>query len=211
VARRQLRRPSGRYIRRPEDRPGYVYDREVDVDGDGAPESDPTLVYDLKLVNKVTTSAIWLQTEMLPVRDKDRSLQSFVDDFVEGLSGSGIYRVGSPVPKRVGATKTYAAHVVASKEGTMGTFPSLDVTIELVNVDQLKVDPNAKSAVGRVVFVRTDYPYWYKKLNGKDRYETRVMVVIGCESAPRNFGATSADFEKFVTSIDLHAQVPMAR
>jgi hypothetical protein len=183
--------------------PEYLYDREIDVDGDGKPETDKAPVYELKLVNRVTTAAIWLQTPMLALQDKDRSLKSFVDDFVEGLSGTGIYRVGTTIPKRVGAAKTYGARVVDSKEGRIGGFASLDVTIELVNLDQLKVDPSAKSAIGRVVFVRTNYSRPYAKVDTHNTYETRVMVVLGCESNPRDFDTTNADFEKFLASVDL--------
>jgi hypothetical protein len=186
---------------------GYLYNREIDVDGDGRPETKESLVYDLKLINRVTTSAIWMQTVLLAMADKDRSLTSFLDDFVEALSGTGLYRAGAPVPRLVGRTKSYGARLVASKEGTTGGFPSLDATIELVNLDQLKVDPNAKSSIGRVVFVRTDYPHAFRQ--GDNRYETRAMVVLGCESVPRDFDATNADFDKFVQGVQLGPAVPL--
>jgi hypothetical protein len=187
----------------PKSTPEYVMDREVDVDGDGKPETESGFVYELKLANRVTTASIWVQTVTLSMQDKDRSLESFLDDFVEGLSGTGIYRVSVRIPKKVGATKTYGARVVDSKAGKTGGFDSLDATIELVNLDQLKVDPNTKSSIGRVVFVRTDYPHQFKIGGRHDNNETRVMTVIGCESNPRDFEAANADFARFLGNVEL--------
>jgi hypothetical protein len=186
----------------PKTAPGYVGETEVDFEGTGEPEKISEPIYHLKLVNRVTNAAIWVQTVTLAMQDKDRSLRSFLDSFIERLSGSGVYRIVSFNPKQVGGIKTYGARVVDTKEGKLGSFDDLDVTIELVNLDQQKVDPNAKSAIGRVVFVRTDYPI--RVTQGHDKFwDARMMVVVGCESSPRDFDATNADFAKFLGAVEL--------
>jgi hypothetical protein len=182
----------------------YVWDREIDYDDDG--RADPELavpIYDLRLVNRVTHAAMWLQSVPLRMPDKDRALKSILDDFVAWLSGTGFYLISPGPPKGVGVAKTYGARVVAMKENETQGFESLDATIEIVNLDQSKVDPNAKSSIERVVLVHTDYPQSKALLGGNRRHEARAMVILGCESDPRYFEATNADFPAFLGAVEL--------
>jgi len=189
-------------IGKPKQTDAYVQPREIDVDDDGVVDiNSKAFVYDLKLVNRVTDGAIWLQTVPLAMRDKDRSLPSILDDFVESLSGTGVYRVTTIQPHRLAATKTYAAHVLSATGGRTGGFESVDATIELVNLDQLKVDPDAKSEIGRVVVVRTNYPLEITD-TANHKFVGLAMVVVGCDSHPRDFDATNADFVKFLAALD---------
>jgi hypothetical protein len=181
---------------------GYKVDQEIDLDDDGKPETRTVFAYELKLVNRVTTASIWVEGVMLPMHQKDRSLRSFLDDLVETISGTGVYQINGANPKRVGTTKSYGARVIDAKDSKVGGFDALDATLEVVNLDQLKVDPNAKSSVGRVVFVRTDYDHQIRSA-GHDYADTRVMVVVGCDSNPRDFDATNADFTRFLQSMEL--------
>ena len=182
----------------------YVWDREIDYDDDGRPDTERAVpIYDLRLVNRVTHAAMWLQSVPLRMHDKDRALKSILDDFVAWLSGTGFYRVSPGPPKGTGISKTYGARVVAMKENETQGFESLDATIEVVNLDQLKVDPTAKSSIERVVFVRTDYPQSHATMGGNRRHEARAMVILGCESDPRYFEATNAEFPVFLHAVEL--------
>lgn len=184
---------------------GYVEDRAIDYDGDGRADAQRDVpVYDLRLVNRRTDAAMWLQEIPLPERDKDRSLQVLLDDLVESISGTGFYSVPLGHRRSTVRANTFAARVVKSDAGQLGGFPSLDATIEVVNLDQQKVDPSAKAAVGRVILVRTAYAKWvFAGTPGDRSFRTSTVTVLGCESKAREFEATNADFARFVESVQL--------
>jgi hypothetical protein len=178
---------------------GYVENRAIDYLGDGQPyRPGNAYIYDLKLVNRRTDATMWLQEIPLPMHDKDRSLQALLDNLVESISGTGFYTVRVGYDRSKVRAKTFGARIVQSAPVLFGKFTSLDATIEVVNLDQLKVDPTAKAAVVRVVLVRTAYT------QAVDSYvSASIVTVLGCESKARDFESTSADFERFLTSVQL--------
>lgn len=189
-------------VRDRKDTPDYRVDVKLDLDGDGKlDEFSGWPMYQLSLVHRRTDARIWIQAMPVSERDKDRDLKVVLDDFVEGLSGTGLYRFRSGPREPVAVARTYGTRVVQQKETKVGTFDALDATIEVINLDQQKVDPTTKSAVGRVVFVRPPYVNTVRGVTGMPN--PRAFIVLGCESKPRDFEATSADFDRFLAAVEL--------
>jgi hypothetical protein len=181
----------------------YEGEQKIDLNGDGDPEKPTVYYYDLRLLNRRNSGVIWLQTVPLPADHAERDLAVMVRDYATALAGTGFYATFANDKAEVRA-KTYATKIVASKPGKMGPFDSYDATIELANVDQLKLDPAQRSAILRVVFVRTDYVReWTMPTEAK----TAVVLRAGYWATPEDFAAGLPDFERFLGLLDLqHAK-----
>jgi hypothetical protein len=98
--------------------------------------------------------------------------------------------------------QTFTTKIVDEHPTTVAGFEAYDATIELANVDELKLDPASRSSKLRVVFVRT--PYTRKLFATKGAVPQ--LLILGYSVAPRDFDASLPDFNRFVASISLGPQ-----
>ena len=177
----------------------YAGREAVDFHGDGRLTRLPVYFFDLKLDNRKTSAVIWLQSVRLGKNDTDRNLRNMVEDYAEALSGSGFY--AALHDGLVVKAKTYAAKIVDGKERTLGGFPAYDARLEVANLDQIRLDPSARSLIVRVVLVRTDYVHNWGSMD-EGPLESRALVRVGYRASPSDFEAGLPDFERFLTLLE---------
>jgi hypothetical protein len=179
---------------------GYEGNQVIDLDGDGTPDKRKVFYYDLRLTHRRTSATIWLQTFPLAPSYADRDLRVLMHDYVEALSGTDFYATLDGPGHKGPEAKTYAATVRTEKPSTLGPFEAYDATIELANVDQLRLDPNRRHGVVRVILARTDYRRAWT-LNSRD--VSNIVMRVGYSANPEDFEAGLPDFERFLSLLDL--------
>jgi hypothetical protein len=172
---------------------GYEGPEEIDFTGSGVPTKVTVPYFDLKLDNRKTSAVIWLQTIPLSKDHAERNLKNLVEDYANAISGSGFYAAVEDQGKVV-REKTFAAKIVDGKETTLGSLEAYDAKIELANVDQLRLDPAARTAIIRVVLVRTNYMHTFLE----DGPAVPTFVRVGYRASPGDFDAGLPDFERFL-------------
>jgi hypothetical protein len=181
----------------------YVGTEAVDLRGDGRLTRWRANYFDLKLDNRKTSGVIWVQHIQLGRNDADRNLRNLFDDYAEALSGSGFF---AAVRNGQIRAKTYAAKIVEGKDTTLGGHPAYDVRLELANLDQVRLDPSARTALIRVVLIKTDYVYhWTSATTTEVPMDSHVLLRVGYSARPSDFDAGLPDFERFLTLLQFDA------
>jgi hypothetical protein len=179
---------------KPKEDDDYAKEREIELEG-GHTTKLTFDVYDVLLAHKSSDAKIWVRSIPYSPRQAQRSLRLVAEDYAEALSGAGFY--ASDLGRVKVQSKQYASHVVGGRDAKLAGLPAYDATIEVANVDQLKLDPKSRSEMIRVVFVRTDFTYPVRRVDST----LPVMLMIGYSNAPSDFAAQSADFERFLALI----------
>jgi hypothetical protein len=175
----------------------------VDLKGDGKLTRWTTYYFDLKLDNRKSSGVIWVQTLQLGRNDADRNLRNLVEDYAEALSGSGFFAVvNSGI---VIKAKAYAAKIVDGKDTTLGGLPAYDARLELANLDQVRLDPSSRSALIRIVLVKTNYTLPFGGGPNDPPVESRTLVRAGYSASPADFEAGLPDFERFLKLLEFGA------
>jgi hypothetical protein len=183
----------------------YVGREAVDFKGDGHWTRLPVYFFDLKLDNRKSSAVIWMQSVRLGRDDAERNLRNLMEDYAEALSGSGFY--ATVHDGLVIKSKSYAAKIVAGTDTTLGGLPSYDAKLEVANLDQIRLDPNARAALLRVVLVRTPYIHNWADPQTPP-LEAHTLIRVGYRANPSDFEANMADFERFLTLLEFGPAKP---
>jgi hypothetical protein len=174
----------------------YQKDREIEL-ASGHTTVRSFDVYDVLLVHRASDAVIWLRSIPLSPRQSGLNLRVAAEQYAEGLSGSGFYATDLG-PRRVEA-QTYASHMTSGRPVMVAGLEAYEATLEVANVDQLKLDPAGRAAMIRVVFVRTPFT---TDPHSEGSEKLPVMWMIGYANNPTDFEAQSADFVRFLGLID---------
>ncbi len=176
---------------------GWAYRKSRDIElSDGHVVSREFDVYDVMLVHRASDAVIWLRSIPLSPRQPGINLRVLASEYAEGISGSGFY------PTDLGRahveSQTYASHVLTGQPVTVAGLEAYEATIEVANVDQLKLDPSSRAAMIRVVFVRTPF----KTEPSMNSEGLPVLWMIGYANNPVDFEAQAPDFTRFLGLVD---------
>lgn len=175
---------------------GRPYRRSRDIElSDGRTVSREFDVYDVLLVHRASDAVIWMRSVPMSPRQAGLNLRVMATEYAAGLSGSGFYPtdLGRPGVE----SQTYASHVLSGRPVMVAGLEAFEATVEVANVDQLKLDPSSRAAMVRVVFVRTPF----KSEGGLDE-PLPVMWMIGYANNPADFDAQAPDFTRFLGLVD---------
>jgi hypothetical protein len=174
----------------------YQKDREIEL-ADGHTSRRTFDVYDVLLVHRASDAVIWMRSIPLSPRQSGLNLRVMAEQYAEGLSGSGFY--ATDLGHRMVESQTYASHMLTSRPVMVAGLEAFEATLEVANVDQLKLDPASRAALIRVVFVHTPFA---TETRGVDSEKLPVMWMIGYSNNPIDFEAQAPDFVRFLGLID---------
>lgn len=177
----------------------YRRPRKLEFD-DGSVVEDAIDLFDLKLVHKRTNAVIWLRTIPVTPREGERNLRVIAQDYAEGLSGTGFFATDTR-PIKVGAQQ-FATRIVEAREGMLDGFQAYDATIEIANVDQLRLDPKTRSGIIRVVFARTPFQVGFGSGGSTGLHRVPVILMAGYYNNPTDYAAQLPEFERFLSLFD---------
>lgn len=178
----------------------YTADYAFDLDDDGTYEDKEELPrFDLLFKHRKTNAEIWLSTVPLSREYSDKELRLLVDNYVDAMSGSGavVFKLGEGAGVEA---KHYSARLLEQSEAKLSGFDALAATIEIANVDQLKLSPDARKEKVRVVLSRPNL-WLVRERMPKPSVRYRVLMVVGYSNSPQDFEAQYPEFERFVGKI----------
>jgi hypothetical protein len=190
----------------------YEGEFEFDLDGDGKFDKTETLpVYDLRYVHLRTAGLIWLRSLPVSQYDGNKELSVFLQDYLDAVAGSGfaVVRIGRGVA--VGAEKRYAPRLISSTRATVAGKEALVAIIEIANVDELMVSPNARRQQVKLVLVRSGFVHPLEHIVGtagqgaisKTTVNFPVIMIAGYANQPEFFNQNLAEFDDLVNRIDI--------
>ena len=179
----------------------YLTRWSFDVDGDGEMDAERDLkIYELRFVHRRDGGVLWLRT--IPVADRfaQSDLRLLAHDYVEEVAGGDYYAVRFAGRDLVEDVR-FATTIIDESERMVGEFPAYLVTFDVANVDQLRLDPNSRTARVRLVLIRP--PYRTRVSVGRDSHDYATLVAVGYSNVPEYFDAHAGEFEDFLRRLDL--------
>jgi len=184
----------------------YTSEYSFDLDDDGEYEDKEKLPsYDLLFKNRKTNAQIWLSTIPLSREYADKELRVLFSNYVDEMSGSGavVVKLGKVVAVD---EKRFSARLVEKTAAKLSGFNAMAATIEVANVDQLKLSPDARREKVRVVLARPNFMVLRTQMGGSV-VPFRVLMVAGYSNNPEDFEAQYPEFERFLGKVHLLSDV----
>jgi hypothetical protein len=177
----------------------------VDVDGDGDTDFDETEpAFELRFVHLRNAGVVWLRAVAVQRELASTDLRVLNENYLEALAGGEYERQELGPGRKTTVEKRFAASLLSSEPCRLAAQECESATIELANVDQLKLDPNYRSHKLRVVIARTSFTYTPRRLRGRGSYP--VYLLVGYLNQPRQFEAGLPDFAAFLQRIEISGQ-----
>ena len=188
---------------------GMVY---LDVDGDGTRDEVGTRpIYDLLFLHSKTSAEIWVRTIAIDPRDRDKDLRVLMGTIKDGMAGGG-YRVVQLEGKlrSTNNDRRYATKYMVAAPAKLAGREAFFATIDIANVDQVKLDPSHIEARMSLVLARTDFefdgpPVHAEGLPGGRKFP--VVLMLGCVSSPADFAACGEDFTGLLSRVRIADRV----
>jgi hypothetical protein len=173
-----------------------------DLDDDGKYEDKEKLpAYDLLFKNRKTNAQIWVSTIPLSRETAEKELRVLLDNYIDAMSGSGA--VVSNLGKGLNVNeKRFSARLIDKTPVKLSGKDALAATIEVANIDQLKLSPDARREKARIVLVRPDFRV-LRERSMQDPVPFRVLMIVGYSNGPEDFDAQYAEFKRFLGKIHL--------
>jgi hypothetical protein len=182
-----------------------IYATKVDwTCADGSTSVAEFITHDLKFSHKSSDASLWVRALPIPLNMRERALKVLAENWVKGLNGTVYdFTFGASVDAKRIATK-----MVESKETTVSGQPAHEVLFDLVNLDQLELDPNAPRTRVRALFISAPLK---KALRAPDSLRavepgaeaTPALLFVGYAASEKEFEAQLGAFEGFVQRISI--------
>lgn len=177
----------------------------VDANGDGDTdwhETEPT--FELRFVHLRHAGVVWLRAVAVQRDLAHTDLHVLNENYLEALAGGEYERQELSPGRKTTVEKRFAASLLRAEPCRLAAQECEAATIELANVDQLKLDPNYRSHKLRVVIARTSFTYTPRGRRRAPDYP--VYLVAGYLNQPSQFEAGLPDFTAFLEHIEVSGQ-----
>lgn len=186
----------------PKEASGYVTTYDLDADGDGKYEtSAKEFVYDLRYEHLEHDGVIFLRTFPISGDLQRKKLDVLMDRYIEQIAGAGYEVVSPESSSELLVEKRYAAAVVERTTGWLAGLDASVVTLDIANLDQIKVDPNARKQRVQLVLLHTNFSY--KRNERRETSTFPVIMLVGYANQPNDFAAGLADFQGLLGRIEI--------
>ncbi len=174
--------------------------RYVDWGGDGTSDAYKTYYYDLRLRHRNNPGTIWVITTDIPTRMKSTFIDVFLDNYVTSLTGAEIQIHSAPTVAVHIDERRHATKILKKERLDVGPHGAVDAVIEIANVDQLRLDPNHRTAMERLVILKIDGIVGDQNFTSihTQKRPGKVLMIIGYYNTPEYFESGLDDFESFL-------------
>jgi len=178
----------------------YVTTYAFDDDEDGhTDERFKTYIYALRYEHTVHSGTIWLRN--LPVARKLRTkdLRVLMQDYIDEISAATyeteqFARPGVPL---VVVERRQAAAIIEQGPATIAGQPAYAATIDVANVDQLRLTPGVRARRIQLVLMRAPEDEKVER-DGKPTIRYPVIALAGYSNMPADFSTGLDDFHGFL-------------
>jgi hypothetical protein len=184
----------------PKDTAEYLTNFHFDVDGDGSADtSEKDFLYELRFASLHNDGIIWLRTFPIATYDAQKELRVLMKEYIDGASVAG-YEVVVFGGWAAGLVeRRYAGKVLQEHETTLAGATAYEATVDVANVDRIKVEPDAVEKRVKMVLVRPGFTRTVKSKNRK--YQFPVLLLAGYSNNVKDFDATGKEFDEFLNRV----------
>lgn len=185
----------------------YSVNLWFDLDSDGQSDLNFTKDrYDLLLENQQYNSKISIQSIPHGPGANNLDLDVLALEMLEGLAYSRAHAYNFSKNTSV-IGRTYATKMISKKKFNFQGRPAIRMTIEIANVDQLKLNSKHRLEKLEIVIVKTgnllkreEYSY---KSGKKEKYNLPIFLYAIHAAVPRYFSKTEEDFADLLKRIEI--------
>lgn len=183
---------------------GYDASYEFDFNDDDRVDARATLpMPDLVFVNKRTNARLEVATILLDTLLEQKELRLLLDDVVQGGNGTRSLFVGFG-RAATGVQKRFGSRLVDSQLAKLDGKAGLVATIEYANLDQLELDPEARSRRTRLFLMRAPFDYYTTRGGSDARYHRyRVLMLVEYSNTPEDFDEQYPEFLRLMSKLHL--------
>ena len=135
---------------------------------------------------------------------REKKLSVLMDRYVEHIAGAGYEIVSLNAQSHLLVEKRYAAAIVAKGTTKLAGREAYVAVLEVANIDQIKIDPNARRERVEVVLLHTDFTYEKRSLNESAKPASfPVVMFAGYANMPDEFEAGLGEFHDFLGRIEI--------
>jgi hypothetical protein len=172
----------------------------IDANGDGDFElEEQAPAFELRFEHLHHAGVVWLRTVPVSTDLAEKDLRVLTEGYVEALAGGQYESTDLGQGTATTVEKRFASSLLSAEPCHLARQECEAATIDLANVDQLKLDPKYRSNKLMVVITRT--PFVYTPRMRRRHYP--VYLVAGYSNQPGQFDAGLPDFMGFLQHIDI--------
>jgi hypothetical protein len=175
----------------------YISTFDFDDNNDG--RSDGTLsafTYALRYEHRVHSGVIWLREVPISAKLRDKDLRILMQSYVDEITSSSYEVVRLDSTTAAVLERRYAAAVIEQGPVTIAGRPGYFATVDVANLDQLRVSPDARARRVQLVIFRAPKD---ETLDADPRRRRNpqtgsfpVLIVAGYSNLPTDFTTSSA-------------------
>jgi len=181
----------------------YVTTYDLDVDGDGdVEETDEAPTYDLRFKHLEDAGVVFLRTVPVSQNRRTTKLRVLMTQFIEQVAGAGYEVVKLNQAASILVEKRYAAAVVEEGPAKLGGREAYFATIDVANLDQLRVDPNAVRERVQLVILHTGFEY--DPVGNPRGHNFPVIMLAGYANQREDFARGLPEFHDFLARITIN-------
>lgn len=182
---------------------GADYEVEVYVDWDKNGENDDIgefYTYDLRFTHTRNAGVIWLRTIPISPSLRNKELRVMAQSYVESAAATyyEVVQLGGRLYYS-SKEKTYATKIVGRATGTVAGQEAYSVTVDVADVQQLKLSPTSRKERVLLVLIRT--PFEFKDRSATGNFAIPVLMIAGYSNLVEDFDEWLSDFQQFVSRI----------
>lgn len=196
----------------------YRATRYLDEDGDGtisrANETQEEHVFDLRFVNSRDDGVIWLKLHPVAYTDAKRDLDVVLENYADGLEGTGLFEQSSLFNLRAAKARHFTTFVTEKVPIQVGSVSAIRGTIEIADVEKLRLNSKHRDAKGVLVFTRVayftpirahanegDWPTVSDPETGRRAHKRTGILVIGYWADAARFNSHLPDFQSLLSHV----------
>lgn len=161
--------------------------------GDWRPEHDPNFV--TRMRSRVHNGELWIQIVELDEEYLEMSPGVLARNIVENLAG-GRWWVRLDGRRVRGRHVRWASTLVEETTAVIQGQPAHVVLVDVANVDQLQMDPNARFARAALAVIRGGVYRIERRGNVQRKWP--MLMIVGYANAPEEFEASYDDFARLL-------------
>jgi hypothetical protein len=174
----------------------YRFDRDNDGDLDLFFEES---AFQLRFKSLQDAGVVWLRT--IPVSEdlSETQLSTLMSGLVDSLAGGEYESVALSAKRVLTVEKRYAATLVSALPCRLAEHECLVGTIELADVDQLRMTPGHRSQKMELVLSRS--PFRYEERRTRTTFP--VYILVGYANQPSDFDKSLPAFRDLLSRIEI--------
>ena len=196
----------------------YRATRALDENGDGdisTGEVHKENIFDLRFVNLRDGAVIWLKVHPLAFSDSQRDLEVILDNYADGLAGTGLFEQSTLFGLKTEHTRHYTTFIEKKEGANIGSLGAILGVIEIAEVEKLRLDSTHRDSKAELLFAKVRYQQrvewgdvkssrWPVKATQGKNYEIRTgLLVIGYYDSASRFDSHLADFNGLISRVQI--------